>query len=99
MCGACPTPRCDFEGLDDMRTLPLAQSYGCELRGTRGVSPGLYFRRARSAVMWKRELAAFVAAVEAYGIAGDDATSRTARVNPVGATGAGPGRRSGRRGS
>jgi hypothetical protein len=50
----------DFDGLDDMRTLPLAQSYGCHVRG---ISPGLYFRRARAGDIWEKELAAFIACV------------------------------------
>jgi hypothetical protein len=33
----------DFEGLDDLITLPLEQSYGCNVRGVD--SPGLYFSR------------------------------------------------------
>ena len=49
----------DFDGLDDMRTLPIEESYGCRVRGT---SPGLYFRRAPNS--WKSELAAFVLSVE-----------------------------------
>jgi hypothetical protein len=51
----------DFDGLDDMRTLPMAQSYGCQLRGA---LRGLYFRRARAGDIWRRELEAFVASVE-----------------------------------
>ena len=51
----------DFNGLDDMRTLPVGQSYGCERRGT---SIGLYFRRARAADIWKRELATFLESLE-----------------------------------
>jgi hypothetical protein len=58
----------DFDGLDDMRTLPLAQSYGCRVRG---ISSALYFRRARSGDIWKKELAGFVACVETCVLAGD----------------------------
>jgi hypothetical protein len=58
--------RIDFEGLDDMRTLPLDQSYGCQVRGTEGTPPGLYLRRARAKELWNAELAAFVTFVETY---------------------------------
>jgi hypothetical protein len=55
----------DFDGLDDMKTLPIAESYACSVRGT---SHSLYFRRkgaggSRQAERWPEELAAFVAAV------------------------------------
>jgi hypothetical protein len=83
----------DFDGLDDMRTL----SYGCQLRGTRATSPGLYFRRARAGDTWKRELAAFVAVVETYGTAGHDEVSQQARVDLARVTSAGASPRSRRR--
>jgi hypothetical protein len=51
----------DFEGLDDMRTLPIEQSYGCKLRET---GAGLYFRRQRTVQLWEEELSAFVEALE-----------------------------------
>jgi len=56
----------DFDGLDDMKTLPVAESYACSVRGT---SNSLYFRRkgvggSRQAERWPEELAAFVAGVE-----------------------------------
>jgi hypothetical protein len=35
----------DFDGLDDMRTLPLNESYGCSVRGT---TNSLYFLRRSS---------------------------------------------------
>jgi hypothetical protein len=38
-----PSVFIDFEGLDDMATLPIERSYGCHVRG-RG-SCGLYFGR------------------------------------------------------
>ena len=54
----------DFEGLDDMRTLPIEQSYGCRARNHSG--EGLYFRRKGSSdsvkrEIWLKELNAFVA--------------------------------------
>ena len=52
----------DFDGLDDMRTLPVTESYACRVRN-RGAS--LYFRRARSRDLWEGELAAFVSSIEA----------------------------------
>lgn len=60
---ALPPLLIDFDGLDDMVTLPLERAYGCHLRGNPSVQ--LYFsrqghksstRRAR----WVIELAAFV---------------------------------------
>ena len=55
----------DFDGLDDIRTLPLNESYGCRARGT---AHALYFRRrgtndppARD--RWQSELDDFVTAV------------------------------------
>jgi hypothetical protein len=56
----------DFEGLDDMKTLPVAESYACSVRGA---LHSLYFRRkgvggSRQAERWPEELAAFVANVE-----------------------------------
>lgn len=45
----------DFEGLDDMRTLPIEQGYGCTVREAPHVS--CYFsRQGRS---WPHELADF----------------------------------------
>ena len=51
----------DFEGLDDLRTLPLAESYGCSIRETGG---SVYFRRQRAREIWEREIRAFVDALE-----------------------------------
>ena len=56
----------DFEGLDDMRTLPLTESYACQVRGTK---QSIYFGRRGengSSVRerWKSELAAFVRSVD-----------------------------------
>lgn len=52
----------DFEGLDDMRTLPLAESYACRVRGT---GHSLYFRRrgttgSKQRARWADELESFV---------------------------------------
>jgi len=51
----------DFSGLDDMETLPVKQSYGCDVRGR---SVGLYFRRRgandpKARERWLKELATF----------------------------------------
>jgi len=51
----------DFDGLDDMRTLPLAESYGCSVRETGRV---LYFRRQRTRELWFSELREFVSDLE-----------------------------------
>jgi len=51
----------DFDGLDDMKTLPIDQSYACRLRDS-GVA--IYFRRARNEEQWREELAAFIEAIE-----------------------------------
>lgn len=58
----------DFEGLDDMKTLPVAQSYACSARGT---PTSLYFGRkgekhSDTRERWSRELAAFGAGVEGH---------------------------------
>ena len=51
----------DFDGLDDMQTLPIERSYGCSLRET---GDGLYFRRRRSHEIWLSELRTFVDSLE-----------------------------------
>ncbi|MEQ1762409.1 MAG: hypothetical protein ABL984_04590 [Pyrinomonadaceae bacterium] len=56
----------DFEGLDDLRTFPIEQSYGCHARNR--ASEGLYFRRKGSSEsvkreIWLRELKAFVSSL------------------------------------
>jgi hypothetical protein len=51
----------DFEGLDDLRVLPLAESYGCNVREG---ALSLYFRRQRSRELWEAELRAFVGGLE-----------------------------------
>ena len=43
----------DFDGLDDMKTLPIDQSYGCSIRGWR--ASGLYFGRKGEGKSVKRE--------------------------------------------
>ena len=50
----------DFDGLDDLRCLPLEQSYGCQVRGEYG--PSLYFRKNNP--LWPRDLEQFVRALE-----------------------------------
>jgi hypothetical protein len=51
----------DFQGLDDLLTLPIHESYGCNVRGT-GV--GLYLRRKRTLELWQEEVPAFVEQLE-----------------------------------
>lgn len=46
----------EFEGLDDMETLPVDRSYGCSVRESPDCS--LYFRKKGE--LWKQELAEFV---------------------------------------
>jgi hypothetical protein len=55
----------DFEGLDDMKALPLAESYACRARGTSHV---LSFRRrgesgSSQRARWNSELVGFVEVV------------------------------------
>jgi hypothetical protein len=55
----------DFDGLDDMRVLPLHQSYACRTRST---EHSLYFRRRGESgspprARWRKELSAFVEVV------------------------------------
>jgi len=55
----------DFEGLDDLKVLPIEQSYGCH---TRGAEHSLYFRRrgqsgSPARARWRRELDSFVKSV------------------------------------
>jgi len=52
----------DFEGIDDMRTLPIQEAYACRIRGS---EHSLYFgRRGRSGSAargrWRAALASFV---------------------------------------
>jgi hypothetical protein len=58
----------DFAGLEDMKTLPMAESYACSVRGA---SHTLYFRRkgvsgSPQAERWPEELAVFVAGIEQH---------------------------------
>ena len=58
----------DFQGLDDMKTLPLNQSYACNVRGKSG--NGLYFRRpghkgSNRRQLWTDDLDEFVRGLEA----------------------------------
>jgi hypothetical protein len=55
----------DFDGLDDMKTLPISESYACAARGT---GKSLYFRRrgekgTPTRERWREELGAFVAEI------------------------------------
>jgi hypothetical protein len=55
----------DFNGMapDGDSCLSIEESYGCQVRGRETV--GLYFRRVnRSRLLWERELAAFVQALD-----------------------------------
>ncbi|NOT41105.1 MAG: hypothetical protein HOP13_11485 [Alphaproteobacteria bacterium] len=49
----------DFDGLDDLRTLPIEQSYACQQRGTKN---SLYFYR--KGVHWTGKLSQFVDGLE-----------------------------------
>lgn len=53
----------DFGGIDDLNTLPISESYGCNVRGEAGL--GLYFRRRGDRTsakrrLWQAELKDFV---------------------------------------
>jgi hypothetical protein len=56
----------DFQGLDDMKTLPLQEAYGVEVRGEENL--GLYFGKkpteARPNRAWVDDLVAFVDALD-----------------------------------
>ncbi len=57
----------DFNGLDDMRTLPIEQSYGCSVREKPGCD--LYFGRkglkgSDQRTRWQSDLKGFVATLE-----------------------------------
>jgi hypothetical protein len=47
----------DFEGFDDLITLPIEKSYGCNIRGKNIM---LYFRKLRSKSIWNQELENFI---------------------------------------
>jgi hypothetical protein len=56
----------DFEGIDDLRTLPIDESYACHVRNNRSLS--LYFGRkgekgSTQRETWKKELHGFVASL------------------------------------
>lgn len=58
-------PVIDFSGLDDMQTLPLEQSYGCEVRDT---DVSLHFTRrgetgSDARARWHNELNTFVESI------------------------------------
>jgi hypothetical protein len=48
----------EFDGLDDLQTLPINENYVCRARGS---NHALYLRRSRSRKRWRQELAAFAA--------------------------------------
>ena len=50
----------DFNGRDDLKCLPMSESYACEVRG---LGPQLYFRRPGD--KWRTELEAFVCNLDA----------------------------------
>jgi len=63
-----PTIFIDFQGLDDMVTLPLEKSYGCRIRG-KDWPPGLYFggkgeRNSARQKNWRRDLQEFISELE-----------------------------------
>src|SRR5687767_12971734 len=56
----------DFDGLDDLQTLPMDKSYACQVRGTQ---ISLYFSRrgetgSDARERWKAELASFAKALD-----------------------------------
>ncbi len=58
----------DFNGLDDLKTLPIEQSYGCEVREHSSVS--LYFSKkghktSSHHANWRQEVSDFVAQLDA----------------------------------
>ena len=62
-----PSVFIDFEGLDDLITLPLEQSYACNIRGNR--SSALYFSRkgsdgSRRRENWRDDLQQFLIDLE-----------------------------------
>lgn len=67
-------PVLDFQGLDDMNTLPIERAYACTLRGT---TTSLYFGRKGDGTNWTEQLAAFVRQMETPD-AGIEAGTRSA---------------------
>lgn len=62
-CGSTQSFHIDFHGLDDMKTLPIEQSYGCHVRERPSIS--LYFgkhgdKASARRNKWKDNLAQFV---------------------------------------
>ncbi len=57
-----PTLVVDFDGLDDMQCLPLAESYACTVRSHPDVS--LYFRKRHSRNHWLPNLQDFIGRIE-----------------------------------
>lgn len=65
-----PSVFIDFEGLDDLVTLPVEQSYGCCIRGHDSLS--LYFGRkgeggSRRRQNWQSELQQFISELDRVG--------------------------------
>ena len=64
-----PAIHIDFEGLDDLDTLPVTESYGCHVREQRSIS--LYFGRhgesgrSNRRTIWKSSLRSFVDSLNA----------------------------------
>ena len=54
-----PPLHIDFEGLDDMQTLPMARAYACRLRERSKLS--LYFGKQRA---WKSGLRTFISELD-----------------------------------
>ena len=64
-----PTLFLDFQGLDDLNTLPLEQSYGCRVRGSG--APGLYFGRkgvggSGRRQKWQQDLQQFLVELDSF---------------------------------
>jgi hypothetical protein len=51
----------DFDGLDDMVTLPLEEAYACKVRGT---AVSLYFGRRGDRTHWSTTLAEFISSID-----------------------------------
>jgi hypothetical protein len=56
-----PALHIDFEGLGDLKTLPMPQAYSCRLRENTKV--GLYFSKQKT---WKKPLEEFISALDSY---------------------------------
>jgi hypothetical protein len=54
----------DFNGLDDLNCLPMAQSCGCSIRDRPNIS--LYFTKKKKQGRWKKTLDAFVDSLDSF---------------------------------